>query len=322
MTIECQDSYEAPSPADVRDLEDHLGCELPHPYKAFLMEHNGGAFRPEAVYSLGSSIPFLGEKVAIQRLLAINGEKSSDVRWSADWLRSRIPHDFIPIADTGWGDPFCIGIQGEHYGELYLWDHEHPFGPEAREKLHFIAPSFDTFVDGLVPDVEELEARAKYESDILRAIAMWDTEGFQRLMASLGDVDTAFDEGKTPLMAAARSWNLAAAKLLLEAGADPEKTDDNGHPAMFFAISAHSVDGVKLLLRDGANVNARDSRGWSLLMEAIACLSVRIANLLISAGADVNVKSANGETALTCCDWNAQTLRSLRQTLVAAGAVE
>jgi ankyrin repeat protein len=110
-----------------------------------------------------------------------------------------------------------------------------------------------------------------------------------RLRACLKDgvpVDTAANNGETPLTRAAAFGQAEAVTVLLEAGADPNRRGADGATALNAAAFTESAEVVRLLLEHGADVNADDEDGCTPLMGAALEGQLEIARLLLQAGAD------------------------------------
>lgn len=44
--------------------------------------------------------------------------------------QDRMPPTLIPIADNGFGNQYCIGINGPEFGRVYYWDRHGEFDPD------------------------------------------------------------------------------------------------------------------------------------------------------------------------------------------------
>lgn len=110
------------------------------------------------------------------------------------------------------------------------------------------------------------------------------------------------DLGQTPLEVASKRGRTKIVRLLLDHGADVNSADNNGNTPLMLAaksIMASHYGGsyaevVELLLEKGANVHARDEKGSTALNWAMASDSeldrTAIVKLLLDKGADVNAK--------------------------------
>lgn len=131
--------------ADIQEVETELGVTLPDEFSAFLREVNGGVltqpntikrtyyFHLEEFFSAGDN------GACDMSLLDVVAE-----------YEGRIPPEFIPVLRDKAGNVFCLGIKGDHQGEVYAWDQEF----ETREgeepsmtNMHILAPSFNAFLE-------------------------------------------------------------------------------------------------------------------------------------------------------------------------------
>lgn len=122
-------------------FENVLGARLPEDYRRFLLETNGG--RPEQ-----NVLP--DENVGVDRFFSLGSEEHSLDAVYADH-RERIPSGFLPIAGWADGNLFCLSLQEQPPGAVYVWDHEF----EAEEGQVFegtvtrVATSFSAFLQTL-----------------------------------------------------------------------------------------------------------------------------------------------------------------------------
>ena len=123
-------------------IELELGVELPHEYRVFLLQHNGGEPVPPyfRIGKGGSQLSFF---------LSVGAERAIfDLVSTTHSFRSRIPAELLPVGEDAGGNFVCIGVSGEHRGKVFFWDHE-----EERENPGFhnvgkIAESFSDFLEG------------------------------------------------------------------------------------------------------------------------------------------------------------------------------
>lgn len=110
------------------------------------------------------------------------------------------------------------------------------------------------------------------------------------------DANAANGFGATALMWGA--YDPAKVNLLLAAGAKPNVQTKDGQTALIVAAScAGNLESVKLLLAKGADVNAATSVGNTPLMRAAIMGDVDTMKTLLAAGAKVNVKTGEGPTS-------------------------
>lgn len=83
-----------------------------------------------------------------------------------------------------------------------------------------------------------------------------------------GWIDSASDEGITPLIASCSEGHIEAAKLLIEANADVNAKDKDQTNSLMAAAARGHTDIVEILLKAGANVNDQNVDGHTALMFA------------------------------------------------------
>ncbi len=67
----------------------------------------------------------------------------------------RYPKELLPVAEAVGGNLILIRVEGRMKGEIYFWDHEQEGDEEpVWENLTLLAPSFDQFMEALVPYVD------------------------------------------------------------------------------------------------------------------------------------------------------------------------
>lgn len=127
---------------DLEALEKAIGGTLPDDFRAFLLEGDGivlhapNWIRSTYYFALGELF-MAGEQGPCERTLqevyeAYNG---------------RVPPEFLPILSDQNGNLFCLGINGEHRGEVWAWDQEFEVssGPPSLTNMHLLAKTFDEF---------------------------------------------------------------------------------------------------------------------------------------------------------------------------------
>ena len=140
----------------------------------------------------------------------------------------------------------------------------------------------------------------------------YDEERAEMLIRFGADVNYSYQDGVTPLIAAARNGLTKSMKLLLISGADVNSKDKENNQALHFACQLthyESVKSIEILLEAGTDVNSRNMKGKTPLFEAVnveyhphyieeCAEDVKAVNILIKAGADVNAEAKDGTTAL------------------------
>lgn len=114
---------------------------------------------------------------------------------------------------------------------------------------------------------------------------------------SPGNLNTANDQGYTPLMLAAYHGHLEMATFLVKNGAELDGKSNYGTPVMAAAIKGNAKI-VSLLLDNGANPNIADAKGNTALLYASIFNLNEIAELLLKSGANSKLKDDRGNMAL------------------------
>ncbi|HEX8326636.1 MAG TPA: SMI1/KNR4 family protein [Hymenobacter sp.] len=152
--------------ADIQAIESAYGFTLPADYKAHVLRHNGGwPTRTVFVQQMQD-----GRQVE-RNISSFDAVKHGEttLESSIRSLRSEFHDDLVPFANEGGGDVFVLSIGPEDYGSVHYIAHEfyvppfsdddyddetdtvNPLAPrQYGEGVHFLAPSFTAFLDGLV----------------------------------------------------------------------------------------------------------------------------------------------------------------------------
>ncbi|HEY1016272.1 MAG TPA: SMI1/KNR4 family protein [Herpetosiphonaceae bacterium] len=137
---------------EIQLLQTLREIKLPPPYRDFLLTTNGGVPSLTHVPAGGGHIVhFFYSLVAKQRW--------ADLAWSINTLDGRLPRDLIAFASDPCGNQFCIGVAGQRFGQVYIWDHEDERDEDDEDRygnLTLLAPSFDQFLALLEPLPPEL----------------------------------------------------------------------------------------------------------------------------------------------------------------------
>ncbi|KAL7921513.1 hypothetical protein ACQKWADRAFT_295261 [Trichoderma austrokoningii] len=114
------------------------------------------------------------------------------------------------------------------------------------------------------------------------------------------DIETAGEDGVTPLLQAVLHDNAETMKMLIEKGADIEATFQNGDTSLLWVVFKGYEEITKILLDKGADVEATSHEGWTPLTRAAAEGHEGIVKMLIEKGADIEATEVDGETPLLC----------------------
>ena len=116
------------------------------------------------------------------------------------------------------------------------------------------------------------------------------------------------------MMRAAMIGHTAAVCAFLDRGNGVNTADEDGHTPLMEAAFGGHLDTVLELLNRGADVNAQDGSGWSALMEAVAKGRADLVRTLLAHGADPHIGNKNGWTALkTATGANTEAARLLKK---------
>jgi ankyrin repeat protein len=109
-------------------------------------------------------------------------------------------------------------------------------------------------------------------------------------------VNTASDDGLTPLHCAAASMDGAQIDWLLARDADKNPRDKNGDTPLHYAAQSPFAEGTQKLIAAGAQIDARNNKSETPLYYAVMFERAESAQLLVAAGADDRAARDDGET--------------------------
>lgn len=123
---------------DQNDIEHTLGTHLPDEYVMFVRKFGGHRFvnmvrfstvSPDPVYLHPIDTGLPNKRVNGSLISHFYGSTSKDdpplaLKWAIKMYRSRLPDNFLPIADDGLGNQLCIAVTGSKKGHIYFWNHE------------------------------------------------------------------------------------------------------------------------------------------------------------------------------------------------------
>jgi hypothetical protein len=264
-----QDSHDPPlTPATVEELEIELGVRFPKDYVEFLLHFNGGDFhhrpivfhvpRPTKWVQDGLMQSFLGDPA--------DRFKYDGLVWSAQMLSDRFPEGYLAIANCH-GNYVLLKFEGprSEFAGVWFRDDGGFWIPEAGDNIHWLADTFNGFLEILLLDVDDFEQECE-TIPVFQAIERGNLRALEQFLTQGCDVEVRNAGGQTLLAAAAMySWPKIV-RLLLERSADPNARDAQGRTPLHHAATA-SIDSVKLLLAAGSDAKARDQDGKSVLAE-------------------------------------------------------
>lgn len=168
----------------------------------------------------------------------------------------------------------------------------------------------------LSPETAGGDTQRDIEERLRAAATLGDTEEVEQLIANNVDVETADEDGRTPLIEAAwRGYGRIATKLL-QAGAQLDKSDKSGNTPMAWAAINGHANLIVTLIKAGASVDAADAQGFTPLMRAAWNGHSASVNALLAAGAQPKQANRLGKTAIDYArmSGNAAILRLLQTT--------
>lgn len=109
-------------------------------------------------------------------------------------------------------------------------------------------------------------------------------------------VNTAANDGLTPLHCAAACMDGVQIDWLLARGAEKNPRDKNGDTPLHYAAQSQFAGGTQKLLAAGAEADARNNKSETPLYYAVMFERAESVQMLITAGADENAARDDGET--------------------------
>ena len=132
---------------ELNRLESALGITLPQSYREFLKKYNGGRPKP-------SGFPIQGlannPKGIIQHFMGINQRiESSNLVWTFNTFKGRIPPSLLPCARDEGGSLICISLEGPDQGTIYYWYLKEEYGRPGYDNAYFVARNFSEFIESI-----------------------------------------------------------------------------------------------------------------------------------------------------------------------------
>ena len=146
MSTEITESAVALNEKDIERIEAEIGLNLPVVYREFLLRHNGGKPKPDAVRYNGDYFDYVGFFYSEQFR-----SYASDLIRSIASYKELIPSHYFPIGESPGGDVYCLSLKKEDYGSVYYWDHEiaNYDGEPWEENMIKLANTLSEFIEGL-----------------------------------------------------------------------------------------------------------------------------------------------------------------------------
>jgi cell wall assembly regulator SMI1 len=137
-------------------FEKHLGNQLPHDYREFLLKSNGGQPTDDLSFAFTEDGKPSGSVVSEFYSLAEESERITLQKGIDTFVkRNRMPAWFLPVADDAFGNQICLSLAKENFGSVFFWDHERE--PDVSDEcgsmlnVSLIARSFSEFLNLLEP---------------------------------------------------------------------------------------------------------------------------------------------------------------------------
>jgi cell wall assembly regulator SMI1 len=257
-----QDCWDPISEDQLAQLERDVGSRFPSDYRDFLLHFNGGYWSHVVKSRALRPSRTLNEIPISANLGCVDDDRftSDDIRSDKAAYADRIPDSFVPIMDA-MGDPVCIDLAPEGYGNVYYWDRSDE-GVDRGNRANLLANSFGEFIDSLTP-YTELETYSE-ELPTFQAAERGDRQAIIDYLVGRGLCDIRNDRGWTLMMCAAHNSWPRVVDILARVGADPNAVDNDGWTPLHHAVWGQSLDSVKHLLLAGADTSYRDSEGRNL----------------------------------------------------------
>jgi len=269
---------------------------IPEPYKAFLLQHNGGDTGDKNTFKVKK----MRGEFGFDEFFGIHdGLRGLDYIQTTYTKRNRFPRHYFAIASDVSGNLILMGQNEKKFGKIYFWYHEGEVSENEKpweKNIYKIAENLDRFLNSLYGEpIED-------EDDLLSLFGGENSQKQLDLINSDWDVNEKLDNSsQTALERVANFGNdITILQALLDKGANIGK-------AMYHVRNNHensALQFAKTLLEAGANPDYADEKAKenkdALLKSAVnkPLPKIELAKLLIQYGADVTVKSEYGWTAL------------------------
>lgn len=288
--------YSQISLAEIIEWE-HNNIAIPEPYKAFLLQHNGGDTGDKNTFK----VPKMRGEFGFHEFFGIHeGLGGLDYIQTTYTKRKRFPAHYFAIASGVAGNLILMGQNDKKFGQIFFWYHEGEVSENEKpweKNIYKIAKDFNSFMDNLYE-----EEMIENEDDLLTLFGGENIQKQLELINSDWDVNEKLDNSsQTALERVANFGNdITIVQALLDKGANIGK-------AMYHVRNNHensALQFAKTLLEAGANPDYADEKAKenkdTLLKSAVnkPLPKIELAKLLIQYGADVTVESGYGWTAL------------------------
>ncbi|WP_411680969.1 SMI1/KNR4 family protein [Clostridium thailandense] len=132
------------SESEIIDIEKKYNINFPEEYRMFVAKYGNATIKDDIYYKpieKSSCTPDDG----FDSLGVFYGFKEDNVNLCKMIERylGRMPQSLVPIAEAQGGNQICIGVEGDVFGKIYLWNHENESleNDECWSNLSLIAES-------------------------------------------------------------------------------------------------------------------------------------------------------------------------------------
>jgi SMI1-KNR4 cell-wall len=153
-------------PEEVTRIETATGFQFDPVYRQFLIEIGGATFFDTWIQPRESPVGDLGP-LPFGCIYGREAESNKSIQANLRTYAQRIPKSLFVFGRGGFGDQFCLGVEGVDLGRVYFWEHE---GEQNEQdywaqfgkgnavprswlfaNVSLVANSFDEFLRGLRP---------------------------------------------------------------------------------------------------------------------------------------------------------------------------
>ena len=260
---------------------------VPEPYKAFLLQHNGGSTGDKNTFK----VPKMADEFGLREFFGIHeGLGGLDYIQITYTNRKRFPAHYFAIASDVAGNLILMGQNAKKFGEIFFWYHENEVDEDEKpweKNIYKVAKSLDAFIGKLYEEEDDDDSFGP----INKLYNGSDEEIAKLLESEDWDVNTPDEIKQTLIMRAAARTKIALAKTLIERKADLSKS-------LELAIINNHLEMAELLLRSGADIEERDLSKDTPLQAAVMDNQPEFVELLLKFGADKTVINRIEKTPL------------------------
>lgn len=130
----------------IKVIESFFVRSLPQDYLHYLKEYGVRGFNemvlfkplnPNPIYKHPNEIGFLNptfEGSYIDSFFGKLKDSSKDIFYNIEIYKDRIPSNFLPIGNDGFGNLILMSLNNENYENIYFWDHENEWDEDYYEE--------------------------------------------------------------------------------------------------------------------------------------------------------------------------------------------